>query len=168
MKRRDFLIAASVSPLVLTGVSQAESKYKKGNALPENIEELHQFMNSRLPVGPATCIQWSVTGEDYAEYSMRTDQNPPPNAQAHICAAVWRMFLIQIENTGTDARLYWRVKPEHVSFGAGEYFDGDGELLPGRVERIYLRYLVSSKPELKPNGDPEHDKRVSFIRSTII
>jgi hypothetical protein len=124
--------------------------------VPATVNDLYAAMSSALPVGDSTSIRWSVTGEEYVEYALglyvdeavKRGHNP----ETTLCAPMWRTFLMQLarlENPSA-AKLYWRVKPEIAFYEEDvEPFSGfplDGSAIGRKKARIYLRYLISSKP----------------------
>ena len=128
---------------------------------PKTTAELYDMMCSALPVGESTCIQWSVTGEEYVEYA--TGVNPlgwsfggrKENPEAIACRWAWQTFLKQAmahdvnpQNNPRTTTLYWRIKPEFAYYDEDLNFDIGGTPQLEKRARIYLRYLISSKPAI--------------------
>lgn len=155
LKRRLFLklFALTNAALFVNPAYAAATK----RAAPKTVTELYSTMSSLLPVGKSTAIQWSVTGEKYVEYALGIDGpesgGPPINAEAKLCDSMWRTFKAQLAhiNERETPSLYWRIRPEYAEYdddvGPFSGFDLSRSQLPKlRKARIYLRYLISSKP----------------------
>ena len=128
---------------------------------PQTVTELYDMMCSALPVGQSTCIQWSVTGEEYVEYHTRvnplgwTFNGKQKNPEAVACRWAWQTFLKQAmahdvnpSNNPRTTTLYWRIKPEFAYYDEDLGFDVGGVPYLEKRARIYLRYLISSKPAI--------------------
>ena len=146
---------------------------------PTNVRDLYSAMCEVLPVGVPTIIKWSVTGEEYTEYTLGiyTDEAARRgiDPEAHLCLWMWRAFLAQVAKLDEPERtkLYWRIKPEIAFFddevptSSGFDFDSLHRHPAHKARpkaRIYLRYLVSSKPMLILDGNHENDEKVNMIR----
>ena len=121
---------------------------------PKTATELYDMMCSALPVGQSTCIQWSVTGEEYVEYATGVNLSLK-DPEAIACRWAWQTFLKQImahdvdpQNDPRTTTLYWRVKPEFAYYDEDLNFDIGGAPRLEKRARFYLRYLVSSKPAM--------------------
>ena len=141
MNRRWFLQILFAIPLL--GYSCPALLAANKRVLPETVAELYRAMCEAIPVGESTPIAWAVTGEPYVEYALGA-YLPNPRAEAALCAAAWRTFL-KVWRESDDPRnaaLYWRILPEWAEFD-DDWDDGK----KSKKCRIYLRYLVSSKPQ---------------------
>ena len=152
MTRRWFLQILSAIPLLGFGCPALLAAQKR--ATPTTVVELYRAMNEAMPTGTSTFIQFAVTGEEYVEYAVGTfDVSDRAKAEARLCRWAWQTFIGNWwkSNTPKADVLYWRIKPE-IAFYREDVepfsgFDWKTSSSGGRKKaRIYLRYLVSSKP----------------------
>ena len=151
MNKRWFLKILAALPLFVFACPALQAARRRG--IPTNVYELYVAMNESMPVGKSTVIQWAVTGEEYVEYAVGTfDVIDPAKVQARLCRWAWQTFLANWHKSDRprDQVLYWRIKPEIAFYDEDvEPFSGfplDGSMIGIKKARIYLRYLVSSKP----------------------
>ena len=121
---------------------------------PKTAAELYDMMCGALPVGQSTCIRWSVTGEEYIEYAIGVSPSAE-DPEAIACRWMWQTFLskamahdVNPKNDPRTTTLYWRVKPEFAYYDEDLNFDSGGMPQLEKRARIYLRYLISSKPAI--------------------
>ena len=163
LKRRFFLklFALTGAALLLGRGMTAHGAVPIERDPPKTVAELYDMMCSALPLGQSTCLQYSVTGEEYVEY--HTGVNPAgfifngeqKNPEEVACRWAWQTFLKQMMAHDADPKndprkltLYWRVKPEFAYYDEDLNFDVGGVPRLEKRARIYLRYLVSSKPAI--------------------
>lgn len=168
-----FVLTGAAMSVGQAHATSAKLRYSppKERTPPKTAQELYDMMCSVLPVGQSTRIGWSVTGEKYIEYAasvnipfaMRSAIQP----EAAACDWAWRMFLKQAMAHDVNPRtttLYWRIKPEFVHYTDNLAFNTQAIIYPIDIEhgvadtspaeteiekgRIYLRYLISSRPAI--------------------
>ena len=153
MKKRLFMQALAVLPLFdLTSFSVAQAMAR---AVPKTVDELYRAMCEAMPIGDPTIIKYAVTGEEYREtafqislcslgFSANSFILDPIESEAALCRLAWKDFLAKWETVSGDGILYWRIKPELIYY-EDDFLVDDETQLPVKT-RIYLRYLISSKP----------------------
>ena len=108
--------------------------------IPLSCAGLKSAMEAYIPVGEATDINKSVTGEYYIVYRyIYFDEgrvNEPHEFGEHVAIRkAWTDFLLGVASVGEKAKLYWRITPEACASES-------------ECPYIYLRYLISDKPPL--------------------
>ena len=113
-------------------------------------------MGGMLLIGKPTQHSKAATGEPYVEFAagIRLKNTTEAKADETLLAWMWLAFVDYLRKTAaadplSPLSLYWRIWPELVTFDGNENHDPDdrSEREPDPVRRIYLRYLISTKPE---------------------
>jgi len=121
-------------------MTQAENIFMNYPDTPKTVAELRSAIEKIIPVGRSTCVRISVTGEEYIERVFRT--HVLCGSEARLCKWAWEEFQAIAEFCRCGERIYWRIPPEIGNF------DIDATEIPAIGARIYMRFLVSAKPDL--------------------
>lgn len=124
------------------------------DCVPSCISQLEALMENRVRVGRGTDCGIAITGEPYIEFAAGISDGWM--ADEKLIFWMWLAFIDYRNSVIGNPVLYWRVKPELVTFDANENFDtaNTAPREPRMVRRIYMRYLVSALPAQEKYFEP--------------
>lgn len=158
MKRRLFLQFISLG-VTLGFVSPLYAKAIQ-RWIPTTVDELYEAMCAVLPAtNDGGNIAWCPTSDAYEEFAVGTRVSETigltngvaadARAEQRLCRWAWQTYTSQLRKLNGPATLYWRIKPE-IAFFDDDWIPFRGfpldQVISGRKARIYLRYVISSKP----------------------